>query len=132
MVVAKIQTAIADYQQWLQSLRHHPQEHLWESVAHFQQHWNLDTPDPAAMFEQCFYNSQTRRLWQTEQWQPKAMMERFWGYSPGTVRLMFDDLFNETREVEGRIGRFLFGCDELLRDYRRDHPTSVEIGRAHV
>ena len=53
------------------------------------------------------------------------MMETFWRFDPLTVRLMFDDLFNETREVEGRIGRFLFGCDELLRDYKRANPTSM-------
>ena len=50
---------------------------------------------------------------------------------PGTVKLMFDDLFNETKEVEARIGRFLFGCDTLLRDYKRSHPTTVENNHYH-
>ena len=48
-----------------------------------------------------------------------------------TVRLMFEDLFNETREVDGRVGRFLFGCDELFRDHRRDHPLSPENDHFH-
>lgn len=132
MIVSNIQSALSDYKNWLKKQSQHPHVHWWESVAHFQQHWNTDTDDPAAMFEGSFYNAVTRRMWQTENWQPKAMMHLFWQYAPTTVRLMFDDLFNETREVEGRIGRFLFGCDELLRDYRRDHPTSIENNHYHA
>ncbi|HND89813.1 MAG TPA: hypothetical protein PK971_15880, partial [Saprospiraceae bacterium] len=73
----------------------------------------------------------TRRLWQTEQWQPKRMMLLFWAFDAGTLRLMFDDLFNEKREVEGRIGRFLFGCDSVLRDYKRAHVGSIENNHYH-
>ena len=105
--------------------------HQWESVQHFQDHWNLDTADPAAMFDGCFYNSESRRLWQTESWQPKRMMTDFWRFDPLTTRLMFDDLYNETKEVDGRISRFLFGCDMLLSDYRRSHSTSIENNHYH-
>jgi len=47
------------------------------------------------------------------------------------VRMMFDALLNETREVEARIGPFLFGCDELLRDYKRAHVGSIENNHYH-
>ena len=83
------------------------------------------------MFEQCFYNSETRRLCQTDNWRPKRMMTEFWRFDPMTVRLMFDDLYNETREVDGRISRFLFGCDSLLRDYKKAYPTSIENNHDH-
>ena len=69
MVLAKINAAIADYKKWLVSTKHPPFVHQWESVQHFQDHWNLDAPDPAAMFEGSFHNTETRRLWQTENWQ---------------------------------------------------------------
>lgn len=131
MLLAKIHSSIAAYKKWLTDTRHHPFVYKWESLQHFQSNWNPDTADPASMFDHCFQNSETRRLWQTEQWFPKKMMLEFWRYYPQTVRLMFDDLFTETREVEGRIGRFLFGCDELLRDYRRDHPLSPENNHYH-
>lgn len=131
MLLAKIQSAIIEYKKWLNGARHHPFVHKWESLQHFQVNWDPGAADPAAMFDRCFQNSETRRLWQTEQWLPKKMMLEFWRDSPQTVRLMFDDLFNETREVEGRIGRFVFGCDELLRDYRRDHPLSPENDHYH-
>lgn len=83
------------------------------------------------MFESSFYNSETRRLWQTETWQPKRMMADFWRFDPMTVRLMFDDLFNETREAEGRVARFLFGCDTLLSDYKKAKPLSVDNNHYH-
>ncbi len=50
---------------------------------------------------------------------------------PSMVRMMFDNLLNETRDVEARIGQFLFGCDELLRDYKRLHIGSIENNHYH-
>lgn len=131
MVLAQIQKAIAAYKNWLNGLRYHPFAYKWESQQHFQAHWNPDAPDPAAMFDSSLQNSETRRLWQIENWQPKRMMLAFWQQEPAMVRSMFADLFNETRDVEARIGRFLFGCDELLRDFKRTHPTSVENNHYH-
>ncbi len=131
MVLTQIQTAIAGYKKWLQGLRHHPFVYKWEAQQNFQTHWNPDEPDAVAMFDRSLQNSETRRLWQTENWQPKRMMLAFWQFEPAMVRAMFADLFNETRDVEARVGRFLFGCDELLRDYKRANPTSVENNHYH-
>jgi len=131
VILSKINAAIVEYKQWLNSTKHHPFVHQWESVQHFQDHWDLNAIDPAGMFEGSFHNSETRRLWQTENWQPKRMMTEFWRFDPLTVRLMFDDLFNETREVEGRISRFLFGCDMLLRDYRKSKSTKIDNNHDH-
>jgi hypothetical protein len=131
MLLSKIESAISDYQRWLEQTKFHPVVHPWESVQHFQQHWNLDDAAPVAMFERCFQNSETRRLWQTENWYPKRMMGLFWQFDPMTVRLMFEDLFTETRGVEGRVGRFLFGCDTLLRDYKKAHPATIENNHYH-
>lgn len=131
MLVSKIQEYLAAYKIWLTELRHHPHVYWWESVHHFQANWNPDDPDPADMYERCLQNSETRRLWQTEIWQPKRVMAAFWRFDPRMVKAMFEDLFNETREPENRIRRFIFGCDELLRDYKRTHPTSVENNHYH-
>lgn len=131
MLLNKIQSAVTDYKNWLQSVKQHPNVYKWESVQHFQDNWTLDTPDPVSMFERCFQNSETRRLWQTENWEPKRMMQEFWKFDPMTVRLMFEDLFNETRPVDGRIGRFQFGCDTVLRDFKKAKPTSVDNNHYH-
>lgn len=131
MLLAKIQAAIAAYRQWLQTTRHHPGVYKWEALQHFQANWNLQAADPVNMFDASFQNSETRRLWQTEHWYPKKIMLEFWKMDPMTVRIMFDGLLNETRDVEVRIGQFLFGCDELLRDYKRAHVASIENNHYH-
>ncbi len=131
MVLARIQEAIERYQQWLLQLRSHPFDYEWEVIQHFQQHWNPQAPDCAAMFDACLQNSRTRRLWQEDHWQPKRMMLLFWKMAPMTVSALFDDLFNETRDLEARISRFLFGCDTLLADYKQAHPTTVENHHYH-
>lgn len=131
MLLAKIQAAIAGYKQWLQTTKHHPGVYKWEALQHFQSNWNLQAADPVVMFDQSFQNSETRRLWQTENWYPKKMMLEFWKMEPMMVRMMFDALLNETRDVEARIGQFLFGCDELLRDYKRLHIASIENNHYH-
>ncbi|MCC7504046.1 MAG: hypothetical protein IT259_02045 [Saprospiraceae bacterium] len=131
MILGHIQSAIAGYKTWLQKTAHHPFLYEWESLQNFQLHWDVESTDPAAMFDRAFQNSETRRLWQTEQWYPKRMMQIFWKEDPLTVRRMFDDLFDESRDLEARLGRFLFGCDILLGDYRRKYPTSVENNHYH-
>lgn len=131
MILANIQAAIADYKQWLRKTAHHPFLYEWESLQNFQMHWDPEAADPAAMFDRAFQNTETRRLWQTEQWYPKRMMQLFWKEDPLTVRRMFDDLFDESRDLEARLGRFLFGCDILLGDYRRKYPTTVENNHYH-
>ena len=70
MILSKIQDSIAAYKKWLTGLRHHPHVHEWESLQIFQDRWTTDTADPAAMFDSCLHNSETRRLWQADQWQP--------------------------------------------------------------
>lgn len=131
MLLANIQETLSRYKKWLAEVRHHPFVHKWESLQHFQANWDLNAADPVAMFERSLQNSETRRLWQTEAWHPKKMMLEFWRLEPMTVRLMFDDLFNETRDVEARAGRFIFGCDTLLRDYKRSRAISTENNHYH-
>ncbi|MCB0544587.1 MAG: hypothetical protein KDC70_13770 [Saprospiraceae bacterium] len=131
MLLNKIQDSIGAYKNWLTGIRHHPFVYKWESLQHFQAEWNPEAAEPAKMFDRCFQNTETRRLWQEEQWYPKKMMLEFWDMDAPMLRMMFDDLFNESREPEGRIGRFLFGCDELLRDYRKAHPLSAENDHFH-
>lgn len=131
MVVAKIQEQIVAYKKWLISLREHPNVWWWESQQVFQDHWQPDAPDFAEMFDQCFDNSVTRRLWQSDHWRPKEIMRIFIRFDTLMVKAMFDDLFNETKDVEGRISRFLFGMDTLLTDFKKDNPTSVENNHYH-
>ena len=131
MVVAKIQDQVAAYKKWLSSLREHPNAWWWESQQLFQDNWQPDTSDPVAMIDLCFHNSVTRRLWQSDTWRPKEMIKLFYKFDPLMVKAMFDDLLNETKDVDARISRFLFGLDTLLADYKKANSTSVENNHYH-
>jgi hypothetical protein len=131
MVVAKIEAARASYVAWLQSVRHHPRSLWWETVAHWQNNWNPKASDPVAMYDRCLHNSESRRMWQTDTWRPKEMLTLFWQHDPMMVNAIFDDLHNETKSIEGRVSRFVFGMDTLLSDYKRAHPTRIENNHYH-
>jgi hypothetical protein len=131
MVVAHIQNHLAAYKKWLQDTRHHPHTHWWETAQHWQLQWQPEAADGADMFDRCLQNSVTRRLWQSDTWQPKAIIQQFWRFDAGMVRAMFDDLFDETRAIEARVSRFQFGLDTLLDAWRRAHPTSIENNHYH-
>ncbi|MFN4081614.1 MAG: hypothetical protein ACK4NS_11995 [Saprospiraceae bacterium] len=131
MVVDKIRAAIDDYVAWLSRLKDHPRRCWWETAQHFQAAWDPQAADPQAMFDACLQNPSTRRLWQDERWSPKRMMLRFWEFDPMTTRMLFADLFDETRLIEARIGRFAFGCDLLLQDYREANPLSPDNDHFH-
>ncbi len=131
MVLARIQAAVERYRNWLSDLPAHPFDNEWEVIQCFQQYWDPQALDGAAMFNRCLQNSRTRRLWQEGTWQPKRAMLLFWQNDPQTTRLLFQDLFDERRDLEARLGRFLFGCDALLSDYKEAYPTSVENNHYH-
>lgn len=131
MLLARIEAAREAYRRWLETEPHHPFLYKWEVLAHFQTHWNPQAPDGGPMYDQCLQNTESRRLWVQENWFPKKMMLEFWKFDGKTVRWMFDDLFNETKDPEGRAQRFRFGCDALLADYRRAFPLSGENDHFH-
>ncbi len=121
-------------QQYKSSLKANPDRDpywKWESLKVFQETWNPEVSDFIDMYNRSLQNTQTRRLWNRENYEPKNMMLKFIDLSGEFVRSMFQDLFNEGKEVDGRIDRFVFHCDELLREYRETHPRSVENSHYH-
>jgi hypothetical protein len=83
------------------------------------------------MYNRSLNNTQTRRLWNRENYEPKRMMLEFWRMQPDFVKQMFQDLFDENKKVDGRVGRFVFYCDELLTEFLEKHPRSREGKHFH-
>ena len=132
MNLNKLQNYIADYKTFLQR---DPQRnnllYKWESVQHFQDNWDIAAPDFGAMYNRSLQNSQTRRIWKRENYDAKGMMLKFIQMAPDFVRDMFKDLFLEERDIVGRADRFVFHCDELLREYKEQNPRSIENNHFH-
>ena len=131
MNLQKLNDSIQLYKAFLKSNPLHDPYWKWESLRIFQEHWNIDASDFRSMYDACLENSRTRRLWKRENYEPKDVMLKFISLSPDYVRHIFQDLFNENKEVDGRIDRFVFHCDELLAAYKETNPRSVENSHYH-
>ena len=59
------------------------------------------------------------------------MILKFIQTSEDYVRYSFKDLFNENKDIEGRVDRFVFYCDQLLKEYKDSKPQSIENAHYH-
>jgi hypothetical protein len=124
MNLQKLNDAIAKYAKYLSTHPEHDPYLPWESQRIFQLNWDVESLDFRTMFDSSLENSRSRRLWKREHYEPKEMMLRFIEMNREFVRQVFQDLFNENKDVDGRIGRFTFHCDELLAAWHEEHPSS--------
>lgn len=131
MQLKKIQEALAQFKTHLASEEKEQHLYIYESQKIFQDNWNLEAADPASMYNRSLNNSQTRRLWNREHYEPKRMMLEFWRMQPDFVRHMYQDLFDENKGVDGRVGRFVFYCDELLTEFLEKHPRTRDSKHFH-
>lgn len=131
MNLKKLNEAIGQYKNFLKINPKHDPYWKWESQHIFQENWDLETRDLYGMFDRSLQNSQTRRLWNRENYAPKNMMLKFIKASEDYVRFSFQDLFNEEKDIEGRVDRFVFYCDELLKGYKDAKPLSIENRHFH-
>jgi len=98
----------------------------WEVLKNFYDHWDPESENFVEMFSQSLQSNISRRLWKNERYLPKEMMVRFIKMDADYVRFAFRDLYNEKYDVENRVDRFIFHCDELLRIYKKKNPLSIE------
>ncbi len=131
MQVKKLEYFIDQFKQFLKKDRDFHEIYKWESLFHFQENWDIDAPDYRAMYDRSLQSNRTRRLWKRESWTPKEMMLKFCEMQPDFTRRMFQDLFDEEKSIEIRISRFKFGCDELLKEFKDTHKTSIENNHYH-
>ena len=131
MQLKLIENLVQQYSEYLNSRSKNNLLYIWESQKLFQDNWELEAMDLAAMFDNSLQNSHTRRLWKKEEYAPKEMMLKFIKLQPDFVLNMFADLFNEAKEIGGRVDRFVFYCDELLKAYKETYPHSIENNHFH-
>jgi 5-methylcytosine-specific restriction protein B len=131
MKLALIQESLQAFKSYLTTDQASDQAYLYETQQNFHHNWNLEAQDLASMYERSLTNQKTNRLWNRENYEPKRMMTLFAETQPDFVRQMFQHLYDEQLKVEGRAGRFVFYCDELLTDYREQHLKSKEDSHFH-
>ena len=131
MQLKLIQQYAEEFRGWLRRQEAEERLHFWESQRNWQEHWDLDAPKLKEMYDVSLANSQTKRLWKREAYEPKRMLLQFLDMEPDFVRSMFKDLFNEEKSIDGRVDRFVFYCDQLLDQYRRAQPLAIDTSHYH-
>jgi len=131
MNLQKIQNYTRGFADYLSQNDRRTHLYKYESLKTFQDNWDLEAEDFCQMYDNCLRNSKTVRLWKADQYYPKKLMLLFGEMQPDYVRFAFRDLFNEEKEIEGRVDRFIFYCDELLKEYRNRYPLKVENNHYH-
>lgn len=123
--------AIDFFKNYLRSNRRNNYLYLYESQKNWKNAWNIENIDLKLTFDQSLQNSETRRLWVGDNYRPKEMMLRFMSMQKEFTRDMFRDLFNEEKDVIGRMDRFIFHSDILLEEFKNINRSSIENRHFH-
>lgn len=99
---------------------------FWEMAGHFQKNWEPASTSPALMFQRSLHSTQSRSFWKKDRYRPREMMVEFFKFDPEFTLQAFRELFDEDLDIEVRVDRFIFYCDQLLLLYKKSHPTSIE------
>jgi len=126
MNLQKLQLSITSFKKYLASEKAVEELYKWESLFHFQNNWDMDHPDFGEMYDKSLQNSKTKRLWKSENYTPKKMMQTLINMNPDFLQHIFKDLFREEGNVADRIDRFIYYCDDLLAEYKKENPLSIE------
>ena len=95
-------------------------QYYFDVFTHFSEHWSLDELDFLHVFEQSFKSNISVRLWKRDDFYPKEMMLQFIQRDREFVRQMFRDLFQDQKDLQLRVNRFIYHCDILLQEIKRD------------
>jgi MoxR-like ATPase len=111
---SKLKRVIAAYKQdfakrWVE------EKYKWEAARHFQQQWDINAPDFAAMFMAA--TDKTLNLLASRNNFPRSMIKGFAEADPEAARSMFLDLFDEDRDLVERIAKFQADSDVLREKY---------------
>jgi len=96
--------------------------YAWESLKTFSDNWETNALDFSSMYARSFENNLSNPLWEGHEYFPKRAMLELIGRDEDLIRRMFQELFNEKLDIEGRVDRFVYHCDALRDDMRRDNP----------
>lgn len=109
----KLQAVLIDYKKDFVSQQWDNEKYKWEAVKHFQDNWDINAPDFLAMFLQA--TDKTFNLLASRNYYPRAMIKALAEAEAETVRAMFINLFDETKDFAERAGKFQSAA-EALRD----------------
>lgn len=88
------------------------EEFKWRGIKTFQDNWDLDTQNLSDMIKRSLYGVSHMKVSQARF--PEGMIEDFAAREPDTVRAMFKDLFDESKDIVERFHSFKQKSADLL------------------
>lgn len=110
----KLKIYIQHYKNFLRQDKSYSEMYKWASLKTFQENWDIKAEDFLTMYDASFQNEVSEQLWSDTYYFPKATMIDFIKMDEGRCRLMFEELFDESRIVQRRIDQFIFHCDDMI------------------
>ena len=112
---SQLQKIIAAYKVVFVSKQWPDEKYKWIAVKHFQDNWDIDAPDFAAMLKQSL--AKTGNLLVSVNNFPARMISEFAEADPEKIREMFKNLFDESQNLNERIEQFKNASDDVLKKY---------------
>ncbi|MFT4567832.1 MAG: hypothetical protein ACI9FN_002799 [Saprospiraceae bacterium] len=116
---------IAEYRFFIGKREESDWQQPWKSVEVFTYHWDIEARDFATMYDDSFAGD--NYLWEGDDFHPKVSMLHYAKQNPDLIRSLFIDLYDEGRDIVGRIHRFIDQCDQL----RTYHSKGITKREAH-
>ena len=85
----------------------------YHNLKSFRENWDIDELDLTNMFRRSFTSTVSERLWGGNSDSAKTAMISMMEVQKEFVRVMFKDLFDESKDLNMRVNRFLFHCDQI-------------------
>lgn len=104
---------VAEYKENFQEIRFGKDREIykWEAVEHFQRNWDVDAIDFAEMLKQSLFK--TENLLTVGMFYARAMLLGLANKEPETVREMFRNLYDESKDLSQRVSKFMVQANEL-------------------
>lgn len=112
----RLKEALRQYKKDFVATHWNEEKYKWEAVKCFQDNWNIHAADFEDMLSQSL--SKTSNLLASTNNFPAGMIIEFAHAAPEKVRAMYMDLFDESKDVFGRIESFKKQSNILLKKYK--------------
>lgn len=120
--IAKLNEAVSNYKEAFVKDNWQKEKYKWEAVKWFQDNWDINAPDFAAMLTQSL--AKTYNLLASMNRFPAKMITIYAKAAPEEVRAMFISLFDENENIVDRIEKFKTQADIINAKYRKKETDS--------
>lgn len=111
----RFQELLKEYKNELKGPRWDDEKFKWQAVKGFQDNWDIEAIDFCTMLKNSL--DKTFNLLASSHYFPKKMIQEFSEKESETVRQMFMDLFDESKDLYGRMVSFKAQSKQLVNKY---------------